>query len=177
MPPNGKITDNDAEWYNLEQETRLAVIFNHSKYQDDKERRCDPRAGTEVDVKSIKETFENLNFKVEVLEDPTLKNIKKKISDMKNRKNLCILTLFILTHGDENGFLQAYDKGYYFDETILNQLLPDVCPTLAGRPKLMFIQACQGKKLDAGQLLNTSGKSTQERLKVLRLLGLLLQSL
>ena len=97
---------------------------------------------------------------MEALEDPTLKSIKKKISDMKNRKDLCMLTLFILTHGDENGLLQANDSQYYLNETIVNKLLPDVCPSLAGRPKLIFIQACQGKKLDSGQLVSPSGTST-----------------
>lgn len=158
--PIETLTEQDAQWYNLEQGTRLAVIFNHSKYKNDKERKCDPRPGTEKDVKNIKETFEKLKFKVEALEDPTLKTIKKKISDIQNRKNLSILALFILTHGDENGFLEANDSGYYLKETILNELLPEVCPTLAGRPKLIFIQACQGKKLDPGQLLNTSGRAS-----------------
>ena len=29
------ITEEDSQWYNLEQGTRLAVIFNHSKYKND----------------------------------------------------------------------------------------------------------------------------------------------
>ena len=136
------------------------MIFNHAKYRNNEQRRCDPRPGTEKDVVKIKETFENLNFKVEVLEDPTLDTIIEKISALKNRKDLCILTLFILTHGDENGLLQANDSQYYLNETIVNKLLPDVCPSLAGRPKLIFIQACQGKKLDSGQLVSPLGTST-----------------
>merc|ERR1712179_556700 len=47
------------------------------------------------------------------------------------------------------GILYAYDQPYSADR-LWNQFSADKCPTLAGKPKLFFIQACQGSKTDSG---------------------------
>nr|CAB3262207.1 uncharacterized protein LOC100178691 [Phallusia mammillata] len=55
----------------------------------------------------------------------------------------------ILTHGGEGEILYAKDETYQWKE--LTQLLtPDKCPTLKGKPKLFFVQACRGTSLDDG---------------------------
>lgn len=57
----------------------------------------------------------------------------------------CLL-ISILTHGGENNVLYADDKAYKL-ETISDYFTAAKCPTLAGKPKLFFIQACQGNEL------------------------------
>ena len=66
------------------------------------------------------------------------------------RADLSCLALFILTHGHDNGTLYVYDTTINLNEDIINNLLPNDCPGLAGRPKLLFVQACQGDKTDSG---------------------------
>ena len=48
------------------------------------------------------------------------------------------------------GTLYVYDTTIKLNDDIINKLLPTDCPGLAGRPKLLFVQACRGEKTDAG---------------------------
>lgn len=69
---------------------------------------------------------------------------------MDHTQHNCLL-IVVMTHGDL-GTLDAYDTPYYADTIWLN-FTPNRCPTLAGKPKLFFIQACQGKQTDSGSPL------------------------
>ncbi|PSN35841.1 Caspase-1 [Blattella germanica] len=56
--------------------------------------------------------------------------------------------LAVLSHG-EMGILYSKDSPYKPD-SLWSPFTADKCPTLAGKPKLFFLQACQGDKLDGG---------------------------
>ena len=60
-------------------------------------------------------------------------------------ENLAALAIFILSHGEDNGTVFAKDSMYRVDHDVLFQLTADKCPFLAGKPKLIFVQACQGQ--------------------------------
>jgi caspase 7 len=49
------------------------------------------------------------------------------------------LVVAVLTHGDHRGDLYAKDKTYRVDELWFN-FTADRCPSLAGKPKIFFIQ-------------------------------------
>ena len=108
------------------------------------------RKGTEKDVQSITLTFAELQFEVEVLDNPTFDDIKFKLLQIQQMSNLSCLALFILTHGENDGLLYSYDENYMLSKHIIPELLPNVCPSLAGKPKMIFIQACQGQDVDSG---------------------------
>lgn len=59
----------------------------------------------------------------------------------------CLL-IAILSHG-EHSYIYARDCQYKL-ETIWSNFTANRCPSLAGKPKLIFIQACQGDQLDGG---------------------------
>lgn len=61
------------------------------------------------------------------------------------------LVVIVLSHGEQN-LLYAHDNSYR-PESLWNYFAADKCPTLIGKPKLFFIQACQGDKLDPGVTL------------------------
>lgn len=63
----------------------------------------------------------------------------------------CIL-IAVLSHG-ELGILYASDHAYKPDR-LWTQFNAEQCPSLAGKPKLFFIQACQGDQLDGGVRLD-----------------------
>jgi len=63
----------------------------------------------------------------------------------------CIL-MAVLSHG-EQGIIFAKDAPYKPDDKLWGQFTGEKCPTLAGKPKLFFIQACQGDRLDGGVML------------------------
>ncbi|CAG2183804.1 unnamed protein product, partial [Oppiella nova] len=65
----------------------------------------------------------------------------------------CIVVC-ILTHG-EQGILWGRDEKYLTDK-VFNYFKGDQCPTLAAKPKIFFIQACQGDRLDEGVAVRQS---------------------
>ena len=64
------------------------------------------------------------------------------------------MALFILAHGGEGGQLTASDEYLSLNEDVIAKLLPDKSPNLLGKPKMLFIQACQGNRLDSGAQLD-----------------------
>lgn len=64
----------------------------------------------------------------------------------------CIV-VSVLSHG-EQGIIYAKDT-HYKPDILWSYFTPDKCPSLAGKPKLFFIQACQGDKLDPGVKMYT----------------------
>lgn len=71
------------------------------------------------------------------------------VAEEDHSKNDCLL-VFVMTHGHE-GTLEAYD-GDYNEEVLWESFTGSNSPTLAGKPKLFFIQACRGNKFDSGFL-------------------------
>ncbi len=54
----------------------------------------------------------------------------------------------MISHGSE-GTVYAFD-GAYPTQRLWEPLTANNCPSLVGKPKLVFIQACQGAKMDPG---------------------------
>lgn len=114
-----------------------------------------PRPGTDVDAQNLVKTLAELHFHVHLYNDLNCNGIKstlKGFSEMDHTDNDCIL-IVILSHG-QFGCIYAKDYGYELDE-IWSPFIPDRCPSLKGKPKLIFVQACQGEQLDEGILLRT----------------------
>ena len=123
------------------------------------------RKGSSVDRQLMMETFTKLQFEVRIYSNLTVKDIyntMEKVSledhsdrDMfagRNDKDFIpcqgilgminIPLVVVLTHGNE-GILYGYDHSYPTHK-IWEFFTADKCPTLAGKPKLFFLQACQG---------------------------------
>lgn len=69
------------------------------------------------------------------------------VAEMDHSDRDC-LVVAVLSHG-ELGLIYAHDAAYKAD-SLWQHFTADRCPTLAGKPKMFFIQACQGDKLDPG---------------------------
>lgn len=54
-----------------------------------------------------------------------------------------------MSHGSEGHQISAYDCEYNLS-CIFHYFTDTKCPTLTGKPKLFFIQACQGDEVDPG---------------------------
>lgn len=132
--------------YNLEG-WKQVIIFNQYKF--DSRFEVSNRDGTEYDVESIKNTFESIGWNVEVYNDLTVAGIRKVMEDMSDVE-CSALAIFILSHGESNNIIMAADSYYNLKGTIFDPLMPDNCPGLKEKPKLIFIQACQGSETDPG---------------------------
>eukprot|EP00094_Tigriopus_californicus_P011603 TCALIF_11208-PA protein Name:"Similar to Caspase-1 (Spodoptera frugiperda)" AED:0.30 eAED:0.30 QI:0/-1/0/1/-1/1/1/0/343 len=150
-----------AEAYNLTGEKRI-IIFNHATFSENKMRR---RNGTEKDRDQLTETYESLGFSVKTYEDPTRQEIDNVMRLLKELKvKLACLIIAILTHGqleDGQWTIHSHDKTYNLDTVIVDPLLPRNCSALAGQPKIILVQACQGEDTDAGTPLKTSTDGPQ----------------
>ncbi|XP_066586939.1 caspase-1-like [Prorops nasuta] len=140
-----------ATHYNMEHSKRgLAIIFNHEFFTVS---HLKPRSGTNVDCENLKETLKNLGFEVKDIHNSNHRDIVRNletVAAMDHSSHDCLI-ITVLSHG-ELGLLYAHDTPYKA-ESIWSYFTADKCPTLAGKPKLFFIQACQGDKLDGGATL------------------------
>ncbi|KAH8308458.1 hypothetical protein KR059_012994 [Drosophila kikkawai] len=122
-----------------------ALIFNQMHYDD--ETAC---AGAEVDSNNLERELKRLDFHVSVYEDYCYEQIQQTINEVAAQDHSdsdCILVA-VLSHG-EQGHISAEDPVEY----IWDPFTSDNCPSLAGKPKLFFIQTSQGTRLMEGTAL------------------------
>jgi hypothetical protein len=152
------ITNLEDDVYDLSEGKKIAIVFNHEKFHES--RGLSARRGTESDCQAIEATFKKLlGFNLRTYDDLKVDDIRQVIRGLQHsREQISCLALFILTHGEENGVLHAYDAPYKLDREIINELLPEPCPVLAGKPKMIFIQACQGKETDEGAVIRSRSR-------------------
>ncbi|XP_053678481.1 caspase-like [Anopheles nili] len=140
----------DSNPINLEYDTKhakrgIAVIFNQVNFKN-----LEKRNGSDKDCDSIHKTLIHLGFDVRVHKDSKQSEIKNELTTIANEdhsNNDCFM-LVIMTHGEENT-LHASDK--IFEQNLLwENFIGANCPTLIGKPKLFFIQACRGRSFDGG---------------------------
>lgn len=148
-------TAKDALDYNMSHKYRgVCLIINNESFSPHGVTRHLPRrVGSHVDSEALSEIFTKLGFDIIERKDLTVSGVKetlKQIASLDHSNNDCFVCL-VLTHGD-HGNLYAYDGRYVIDH-LFNNFLGNRCPTLVGKPKLFFLQACQGHRLDRGVLV------------------------
>lgn len=135
--------------YNMEHKNRgFCLIFDIEKFNPS--RRLPRRHGSQVDSTGLYNLFRAMSFDVVVFKDLTAKEIRYQLeyfAKQDHTNNDCFVCC-ILTHG-EHGQLWGTDHRFPV-EMIFNHFLGDACLTLVGKPKLFFIQACQGDRMDDG---------------------------
>ena len=133
------------------------VIFSHRHFDS---KTLNERRGTELDANALMRAFTHLGFEVIIYNDSTASEIGallEAISKEDHSDSDCFACC-IMTHGDEENLWAKDDK--YPVEFPLNFFEADNCPTLDGKPKLFFIQACRGDKLGPGIILKVGQDET-----------------
>eukprot|EP00057_Strongylocentrotus_purpuratus_P009742 XP_011664216.1 PREDICTED: caspase-3 isoform X2 [Strongylocentrotus purpuratus] len=122
----------------------MCIIFNAENFTIKKLRK---RLGTQKDVEALLNTFQNrLKFETRVVQDPTKKKYVEclqNIGRMDHSKFDCFVCV-ILSHGGE-GHVCGTDGGTVSIDALTGLFRGDYVPSLVNKPKLFFIQACQGK--------------------------------
>ncbi|XP_010404904.1 caspase-8 [Corvus cornix cornix] len=111
-------------------------IFKNPRYN---------REGTLQDGEAVKEVFKWLQFEtVEYmdLEGKKLKDTVKEYSK-KDHRNMDCFVCFILSHGEKDK-IKGVDDVCVNIEDLVSCFTGTNCPSLAGKPKVFIIQACQG---------------------------------
>ena len=142
---NKQSDDQHRERYEMRSRPHvIAIIINNEEFED-----LSPREGTHIDEKNLIQTFRYLGYTVEVHRDKTSQQIIDIFDDTRKRDHSKYdsFVCCVLTHGRGKGIFGCDDKLVQI-ETISSKMNGIGCPTLAGKPKMFFIQACRGKKKD-----------------------------
>ncbi|XP_059198131.1 caspase-8 isoform X1 [Centropristis striata] len=103
------------------------------------------RKGTEIDEDCLKKVFEWLGFEVEIQSDCTRQKMLSLMQDLGSRDHSqmdCLVCCF-LSHGLQGQVFGVDGKTVEIEE-LKRPVNGMKCTTLAEKPKLFFIQACQG---------------------------------
>ena len=142
--PTGDAVDTETIYKMSRAPRGIAIIINNKNFLKSSGMDKYPRNGTDVDRDALKKLFESLKFEVRIYNDITKYEIRRIAKEMAtlNHSAYDAFVFSILTHGEE-GLL------YGTDGTISTRDLTSAfkdAATLAGKPKMFFFQACQGKK-------------------------------
>lgn len=135
--------------YNMNHKHRgYCLIFDNEEFHPSK--RLPRRVGTRVDATGLYNVFRSLSFDVIIFKDLTAREIKCQLESFakKDHSNSDCFACCILTHG-EHGQLWGFDTKFQL-ELLFTPFLGDNCHSLVGKPKIFFVQACQGERLDHG---------------------------
>uniref|UniRef100_A0A669DL02 Caspase-9 n=1 Tax=Oreochromis niloticus TaxID=8128 RepID=A0A669DL02_ORENI len=110
------------------------------------------RKGSNIDCEKLERRFKTLNFVVEVKTNLRQKQIKHELLTLskKDHSQYDCCVVIMLSHGTEvnhnrfPGAVYGVDGQYVPVQIITNYLNGQHCPSLQGKPKLFFIQACGG---------------------------------
>lgn len=150
IPPPARLTSRiTALDYNMEHKNRgFCLIFDIEKFNPS--RKLPRRHGSQVDSTGLYNLFRAMSFEVILFKDLSAKEIRHQLeyfAKQDHSENDCFVCC-ILTHG-EHGQLWGTDHRFPVD-MVYSHFLGDACLTLVGKPKIFFIQACQGDRLDEG---------------------------
>ncbi|NXS40595.1 CASP8 protein, partial [Balaeniceps rex] len=117
------------------------VILNNYIFKNPHE----TRKGTEKDGEAVKRVFKWLQFETVEHMDLEAKQMYAKVEEYskKDHSNMDCFVCFIFSHGEKDK-IKGIDHEFVNIKDLLSCFSGSNCPSLAGKPKLFFIQACQG---------------------------------
>ncbi|RVE50314.1 hypothetical protein evm_004980 [Chilo suppressalis] len=163
LPKKQPKFDPAALYYDMSGD-KFLVIFNHFEFQKTRyfnNKRPTTRKGTHQDETALKDTFTKLGFKIFIYREYEYTQIidaMKAIANLDHTKTSCLVVV-ILTHGDTEGVVYAADRGYLLKD--VTSILEAGHIGLVNKPKLFFIQACRGGKVDEGRTVRHDGEENQ----------------
>lgn len=116
------------------------------------------RNGSDIDSDKMERRFKALNFEVLVKRNLKYKQIRRELNSLakKDHSAYDCCVVIILSHGTEAshrcfpGAVHGVDGSSVPVQIITNYLNGQNCPSLQGKPKIFFIQACGGDDKDTG---------------------------
>lgn len=134
----------------------VCLIINNINFEKASE--LNDRKGSNIDCDKLEKRFKGLNFEVTVKRNLKSKRIRHEMASLakKDHSTYDCCVVIILSHGTEAshnrfpGAVHGVDGPAVPIQIITNYLNGQNCPSLQGKPKLFFIQACGGGEKDIG---------------------------
>lgn len=140
----------EAHCYRMDRRKRgKCIIFNNREF--DASTAMNSRPGSDLDAKNMYDIFQSvLQFEVTLLHNQTTMEMLQRVANVaaENHHDSDCFALVILSHGREE--LVYGRDGFVKLSTLIEPLKGSGCPSLIGKPKLIFIQACRGEQFDEG---------------------------
>ncbi|NXR33639.1 CASP8 protein, partial [Zosterops hypoxanthus] len=114
------------------------------------------RHGTDVDAAALRNVFSKLHFRVEEYRDLTAEGIRETVKSFqsKDHEDKDCFVCCILSHG-KKGIIYGVDGQEVPIRELTTAFTAQNCNSLAGKPKVFFIQACQGDAFHKGVTIET----------------------
>ncbi|XP_044158711.1 caspase-8-like [Bufo gargarizans] len=138
------------------------LIINNSEFM-----KSPGRPGTEKDAEYLTAVFTWLGLDVEICSELSTQEIHDCLKEFSKRDHTerdCFICC-ILTHGESQAVYGTDNEMIYIRE-VTSYFSIGNCSTLAGKPKLFFIQACQGKRPQGSHSIEADAVSAVEERKV-----------
>ncbi|XP_077415861.1 caspase-8 isoform X2 [Vanacampus margaritifer] len=140
-----------TEYYQMNHNPHgLCVIINNEEFLGMELKK---RRGTQADLNALYPLFTKFGFLVNVHSNLTAEEIRRELNGVATRdfSEDDALVVCVLSHG-ENGCVYGTDEKKVSLRELTQPFTSGLAPTLAGKPKLFFIQACQGGGFQTGTL-------------------------
>ncbi|KAM9736544.1 caspase-8 isoform 1-T3 [Dama dama] len=120
------------------------------------------RSGTHFDAEALDKTFRELHFEIVHYRDQTAKEIHKALEfyQKKDHRNRDCFICCILSHGNR-GIIYGTDGQEAPIYELTSYFTGLKCPSLVGKPKIFFIQACQGDDYQRGIAVETDSEQME----------------
>ncbi|XP_067597115.1 caspase-8 isoform X4 [Pseudorca crassidens] len=125
------------------------------------------RGPDEFSNEALRKTFSELHFEIVHYKDYTAKKIcevLKSYQSMDHNNKDCFICC-ILSHGDK-GIIYGSDGQEAPIYELTSYFTGSKCPSLLGKPKIFFIQACQGYNYQRGIAVETDSEQKETYLEV-----------
>ncbi|XP_035892137.1 caspase-like [Anopheles stephensi] len=108
------------------------------------------RPGSEKDLAAVVDVFKGLKFKLRMCVDKTIQQLRTLLSTVasEDHKDSDCLLLVAMGHGSKDK-LRIQGREIYIEDLWID-FIGSNCPSLIGKPKLVFIQCCRGTDHDTG---------------------------
>ncbi|OPJ86218.1 caspase-9 [Patagioenas fasciata monilis] len=159
MPAQGSAVDkrNRDLVYELKSDPcGRCLILNNVNFSRDSD--LSTRDGSDVDCEKLEKRFKALSFDVLTRRDLAAQKMVLELQELARQDHSALdcCVVVILSHGCQTSHIQFPGGVYGTDgkaipvEKIVNYFNGSHCPSLRGKPKLFFIQACGGEQRDRG---------------------------
>ncbi|KAJ8377705.1 hypothetical protein AAFF_G00254390 [Aldrovandia affinis] len=144
-PVQGK--KKELEVYEMKDDRRrgFCLIINNNDFSNSQKELGNE--GTDVDEKSLVDVFEWLGFETQTERDCSEQRMPMLLEDLSKKDHTAMdcLVCCVLSHG-KRGAVYGVDGGELPLRDLTGPFSGAHCATLREKPKLFFIQACQGRK-------------------------------
>ncbi|XP_009944511.1 PREDICTED: caspase-8, partial [Leptosomus discolor] len=139
----------------------VCLILNNHDFAKAREAVPEPknmknRNGTDVDAAALRRVFSKLHFTIAEYRDLTAEEIRKTVNiyQREDHKDKDCFVCCILSHG-KKGIIYGVDGHEVPIQELTTSFTGQNCRSLAGKPKVFFVQACQGDACQKGVTIET----------------------